>query len=384
MNYAKVRASWAQVGGGAPDPYGIVLAYSASSIQHLGQPIMTISSATIPHALKPYTSTTTEAGLELRMLNNRLSADITVYDRTTTNDIVSASVSPAASYNDVRLNVGKIRNRGIELLLSGTPVTSDKGFNWEVSYNFAYNNNEVVKIADGLTSLAGAQPRTQNAYVYHFEGEPYGMIAGYRMKTDEKGNIVYNSANGLPMQGGLEPLGRGVPPVTMGLTNTFRIGDFSVEFLVDGKFGSVLYSATNAYATFYGLNKMTVENGVRENGVTVNGVDQNGGTFQQTVPAQNYYQGIAYTITDQFVSDASFVKLRQVIAGYRLPRKWMSKTPFQSASISLVARNLLLLYSGTENVDPESSYSVAGNSQGLENFGVLPTRSFGVNLMVNL
>jgi len=381
MNYAKIRGSWAQVGGGAPDPYGIVLAYTASSIQHLGQPIMTISSPTIPNALKPYTSTTAEAGFEMRMLNNRLSVDLTLYDRTTTNDIVSASVSPASSYNDVRLNVGEIKNKGVELLLSGTPVQNPQGLEWNVSYNVAYNDNRVVRIADGLTSLAGAQPRTQNAFVYHFEGQPYGMIAGYSERVDEKGSNVYNNANGLPMQSALMPLGRGVPPLTMGLSNTFNYGNFNLGFLIDGKFGSVLYSATNAYATFYGLHKKTVEDGVREKGVIVSGVDQNGAPFNQTVPAQNYYQGIAYSITDQFVSDASFVKLRQLTFGYSFPRKLLNRTPVQTASISLVARNLLLLYSGTDNVDPESSYSVAGNSQGLENFGVLPTRSFGVNLM---
>jgi hypothetical protein len=100
------------------------------------------------------------------------------------------------------------------------------------------------------------------------------------------------------------------------------------------------------------------------------------------VPAQEYYQGIAFSITDQFVSDASFIKLRQLTLGYALPNTILSITPLQSASLSIVARNLLLLYSQVKNVDPESSYSISGNSQGLENFGVPPTRSYGLNLMV--
>jgi len=384
LNYGKIRSSWAQVGGGAPDPYGLSLAYVAPSSSHLGQPLMNISGNTIPNSkLEPYTSTTTELGIELRGLNSRVGADVTVYDRTTTNDIVSASVPLSSSYTSVLLNVGKIRNRGIELLLTGSPVRSPKGFNWDVSFNMAYNQNTVLKIADGLTSLAlpGAEARTENGFVYHYEKMPFGMISGYKAKKDDKGNTVYSKDNGLPIQSDFMALGRGVPPLTLGLSNTFGYRNFTLGFLVDAKFGSKMYTSTNAYGTYYGLDKRTVAGNVRENGVALKGVDEDGNAFSRTLDAQDYYQGIAFTLTDQFVSDAGFVKLRQLTLGYNLPRGVLSKTPFQSASLSLVARNLLLLYSQLKNVDPESNYSTS-NGQGLENFGVPPTRSYGLNLMV--
>jgi hypothetical protein len=289
----------------------------------------------------------------------------------------------SSGYQSVLLNVGKMRNRGIELLLTGTPVKSSTGLNWDVSFNMAYNKNTVIKIADGLTSLAlpGAEARTENGFVYHYEGLPFGMISGYRALKDTKGNTVYNNANGLPMQSEFTALGRGVPPLTIGLSNTFGYKNFSFGFLVDGKFGAKMYTSTNAYGTYYGLDKRTVANNVRTTGVAVNGVDQNGAAFSQTVPAEDYYQGIAFTLTDQFVSDAGFIKLRQLIFGYTFPKALLAKTPFQYASLSLVARNLLLLYSQVKNVDPESNYSNS-NAQGLENFGVPPVRSYGVNLMV--
>ncbi|MGV3686436.1 MAG: hypothetical protein ACO1NS_12465 [Daejeonella sp.] len=130
------------------------------------------------------------------------------------------------------------------------------------------------------------------------------------------------------------------------------------------------------------MDKRTVGGGVRENGVAVNGVDQTGAPFARTIPAQQYYQGIAFAITDQFVYDADFIKLRQLTFGYNLPKSLIAKTPLQSASLSLVARNLFMLHNNVPNVDPESSYSVSGSSFGLENFGVPTTRSFGLNLMV--
>ncbi|MES3017713.1 MAG: SusC/RagA family TonB-linked outer membrane protein [Bacteroidota bacterium] len=383
LDYAKIRGSWAEVGGGTPGPYGLDLTYTAGAITHLNQPLMTINGNTVPNPLKPFTSTTSEAGVESRMLGGRLALDLTVYQKVTTDDIVNATIPNTSGFTSVRLNVGEMRNRGIEMLLSGTPVKSASGFNWETSLNVAYNENEVVSIAPGLTTLAGGSPRTQNAFVNHYVGKPFGMVSGYTFRTDAAGKTMYNSGSSLPMQSAsIVDLGRGVPPLTMGLSNSFRYKNFSLGFLVDGKFGGVLYTSTNAYGTSYGLDKRTAEGGVRENGVALNGVDQNGAPFVKTIPAQQYFQGIAFAITDQFVYDADFVKLRQLTFGYNLPKSLIAKTPLQSASLSLVARNLFMLHNNVPNVDPESSYSVVGNSFGLENFGVPATRSFGLNLMV--
>ncbi len=383
LNYGKLRGSWAQVGGGAPNPYGLNLTYTAQAQQYInGATLMNITNTTIPNKLTPYISTTSEIGIETRILNSRLGVDITLYDRTTTNDIVPASVPFTSGYTSVALNVGKIKNKGIELLLTGTPV-KHATFSWDVSFNFAYNKNTVLKIADGLTSLflPGATTRTQNGGIYHFQGMPFGMIAGNRARTDSKGQIVYNSATGIPLQSALMPLGKGVPPYTAGISNNFSYKNFNFSFLIDGKFGAQVYSATNAYATQFGLDKRTVEGGIREKGIAVSGVDQNGNPYTGNVSAQTYYSTIWATLTDQFVTDADFIKLRQVILGYTFPRTILGKTPIQSLNISFVARNLLLIYNTARNIDPESSYS-NGNAQGLENFGLPTARSYGLSLQV--
>lgn len=381
LSYGKIRTSWAQVGGGAPDPYGLNLTYTAQAQQHLGATLMNITSNTIPNKLTPYTSTTAEAGIEARMFKSRFGIDLTVYDRTTTNDIVNASVPLSSGYTSVALNVGKIKNRGIELLLTGTPVKTAT-VNWNISYNMAYNKNTVLKISEGLTSifLPGATTRTQNGGIYHFEGMPFGMIAGNRALTNDKGQIVYNSATGIPLQGPLTPLGRGVPPLTMGLTNSVGYKNFTLGFLLDGKFGAQVYSATNAYGTQFGLDKRTVENNVRETGIPVSGVTQAGAAYTGTVSAQTYYSTIWASLTDQFITNADFIKLRQITLGYNFPRTFFPKT-FQSATISLVARNLWIIYNTAKNIDPESSYNNS-NAQGLENFGLPTARSYGVNLQL--
>jgi hypothetical protein len=168
--------------------------------------------------------------------------------------------------------------------------------------------------------------------------------------------------------------------LTTGLNNSFGYKNLALSFLLDGKFGAQVYSATNAYGTQFGLDKRTVENNVRETGIPVSGVAQNGTDYTGTVSAQTYYSTIWATLTDQFVTDADFIKLRQVTLGYTFPKTFLSKT-IQSASISLVARNLWIIYNAARNIDPESSYSNS-NAQGLENFGLPTARSYGLNLQL--
>src|SRR5690606_4547008 len=221
----------------------------------------------------------------------------------------------------------------------------------------------------------GAPPRTLNGFVYHFEGQPFGMIAGYKARKDANGNTVYDKNTGLPVQSDLMILGKGVAPLTMGLNNSFGYGNFFFNFLIDGKFGGSMYSGTNANATYFGLHKNTVENGVRENGVTLTGVDTDGNPLNATVSAQDYYQGIALRITDNFVYDVSYVILRQISVRYTSPQNIVSRIGMYSARISFVARNLLLLYSKIPNIDIECKYHIS-NHQGLDSFGLSARRNY--------
>ena len=389
LSFAKARASWAQVGGGAPNPYQGRFNYSFESYEHLGQKRMSLS-GTIPNAfLKPYTSTTMEAGVDLRLFNNRIGVDFTVYERNTVDDRVSVSLPYTAGYGSTPMNIGEVKNNGIELLLTGTPVTSRTGLTWDITFNTAYNKNKVVDIAEdmGVDRLNQAQARTMNGWVYHWIGEPYGMVTGYDYKRGKNGDIVYNATTGYPEQSDFKALGKGTPPLNISLTNSFRYKNFNMSIFVDSKWGGVIYSGTNAYGYYYGLHKNTVANGVRETDVTVKGVtvDANGveTPFERTHTAERYFGNIYNRITSEFVQCSDFIKLRQIDFGYSVPRTWLTQNniPVQSLNFSFVARNLFLIYSAVDNVDPESSNNT-DSGYGLEGFGVFPTRSFGFNLSV--
>lgn len=384
LSYGKFRASWARVGGGT-DPYQLSQTYSLVGQGHLGNPLGRISSGRIPNAsLIPLTNTEFEVGFDLRFFKNRLGIDVSYYDRQTDDDILAASITQTSGYTQQVVNVGQLSNSGVELLVNVTPVKT-KNFTWDASVNYAYNDSEVISLLDETNDdLAGtddaeglnvSEARSRNAFVFHKEGFPYGVIMGYRYARDDNGNIMLDD-NGLPLQGEFGVLGNGIHPTTIGFNNTFTFKNLSLSVLFDSKWGGDIYSGTNATLTSAGLHESTLVG--RTDGVIT--LDDGNTTTLAPENIQDYY-GRLFNITEEWVYDADFIKLRQFTLGYNLPSSVLKNTPFTGLSFSLVGRNLLLLYSKLDNIDPESTYS-NDNGQGLEWFGVPQTRSFGFDINV--
>lgn len=388
ISFAKLRGSWAQVGGATVAPYQISQTYTMVQGGHNGRPVQALTTdanniTVVPNEdLQPLTSTTYEAGVEAGFLDNRLGFDVTLYNRKTTDDIVQSNIALSSGYAAALLNVGELSNKGVELLVTGTPVRKAQ-FDWDVSYNVAYNESKVVKLADGIDNLTVGNG-VGGGTIRNAVGGTYGEVWGYRKLTDENGQVVFNTASGYAIRGPLERIGNGIPPLTMGITNNFRYKSFSLNILIDGKFGSVVYSNLYQYAYRFGLPKETLPG--RETGLTVTGVTPTGDSFSKAWTKEDidtYYDNDK-NYTAMFTFNNDFIKLRQVILTYNIPVQKVSFLKWaQAASISLVGRNLLLLYKDKKNdyFDPESSYT-NGNAQGLEAFGVPRTRSLGANLMV--
>ena len=388
LPFGKLRASWAQVGGDT-DPYRLALTYDLGQ-GHLSQPTASISQNSIPNQLLvPLTSTEFEIGVDLRFLSNRLGVDFTYYQQRTTDDILNAQISRTSGFEATTINIGEMENNGIELLLTGTPIQKTN-FSWDVRFNFSLNNNKVIALSPGIERFQTGEPRTRSAFTENIVGQRFSTITGFtQMMID--GQPVFNEDSGQPVRSAeTSILGNGVHKYIGGITNTFSYKGIYLDFLVDFKAGGELYSGSNARFVGSGQHRMTVEptSGLgfvsegRES-LTVTGVNQDGEAFTKTLDETEIpgfwgaYQGLA----DRFIYDASFAKLRQLSVGYSLPTSLLSNTPLQSVRLSFVGRNLLLLYTNLENVDPESTYNNT-NSQGLEYFGVPQTRSYGFNLKV--
>lgn len=375
VNYAKVRGSWAEVGGDR-SPYGLSLPYSLASNTFGGLGVGSIGTGTIPNkGLLPYKVTSTELGLEAKLFNNKLGIDLSVYDKKTTNDIISSQISGTSGYGSVLINVGEVSNKGVELLLTGTPYKASN-LTWNVSFNMGYNQSKVVKISDQLTSLKLDEARYMDASIQHITGKAFGQIMAYDFKRNSAGQILLSA--GKAQRGNLVEMGSGVSPLAMGINNSFSFGNFNFEFLIDGKFGGYIYSGTNAFGMYRGKTLETLPG--REGGIVADGIDEaTGAKNTVNVNTHDYYQSIALSISTPFVYKSDFIKLRQVIFSYNVPSKLMAKSPFKGASVSLVGRNLLMIMKKTPNIDPESTYN-SGNAQGLEYYGAPPVRSFGINL----
>jgi len=391
ISLGKLRASYAGSSNGT-EPYQTALTYGLQGYTVNGQPLGYIATNyLIPNgSLRPVSIAEKEAGILLQFFHNRAGIDFTWYDKRTTNDIVTVTVSQTSGYNQYIENIGKIRNRGIELLLTATPVKS-RDFSWNFSFNYAVNDNKVLSIGvvKGIV-IQDAYPRWgSEVSISNIVGLPYGQIVGYTYKRDSKGNIVFSDGisnpapAGEPEQTGVVPLGSTVYRQAGALTNELHYRNFSLSWLIDFKFGAKLYSGTNLLLYYYGLHKNTLQG--REGGYIGKGVLENGHSNGISVPSQQYFQDISASGTDhiaeEFVYDAGFIKFRSFSLGYGFPIPVRMKKLIKSVNLSLVGRNLAILLKHTPNIDPESSINNT-NGQGLEQSGFPPTRSWGINLNV--
>ncbi|MEC8682489.1 MAG: SusC/RagA family TonB-linked outer membrane protein, partial [Bacteroidota bacterium] len=292
------------------------------------------------------------------------------FTKTSHDEIQNANYSAATGFSSGVVATGSIRNQGLEVLLTGTPVRTEN-FTWNTSLNMTSIKNEVLQTdADNNPITLGTNRAVVGAATTAFVvGEAGPQIRAYDYAYNEDGSIQYDS-DGLPVRGELKSFGQVLPKFYGGLNNDFSYKNFNLSFLVDFNYGNKVLSATEYYARFNGLTQETLVG--REGGLTNNGV---------TVDAQTYYQTEIQRINSKSVVDGDFIKLRQVTLGYSLPDSLFENMKFfEGVDISLVARNLAILWRKAENIDPESSFGSTINFIGIEGGSLPSSRSLGLNV----
>jgi TonB-linked SusC/RagA family outer membrane protein len=396
ISFGKFRTSTAQVSGDT-GPYQLDLSYSLTQVAYGANNLQYIGTSNVPNRLlQPLLSTDYEFGLEMDFFDRRFGFDATYYNRETRNDIVKTAVSRSTGYQTAILNVGKLRNRGIEVLLRATPVAT-KNFSWNVTTTFSKNDNVVISLGEGVENapILLAKAKSGEVIIQLEEGKKYGSIYGYKYIKDSSGNKVFNSQGFPTYSTKNDYLANGVYDKMLGFSNTFSYKNFSLYTLIDAKWGASIYSETNAISFSNGKHMKTLEG--REDGFIGDGVAADGkpnavklrGMFNEdaTVGAGSvtgYYQQISH-IAEEFIYDASFVKMREISIAYRFSKSLLKKVGINNATFSLVGRNLFTIYQdkNLENVDPESSVA-SGNAQGIERLVYPVTRNYGVTLKLGL
>ena len=384
ISFLKLRGSWAQVGSSTVGAESINRIYTFIAGGFNGIPVQVAPNNLQNPNIRPLTVTTSEGGFELSFLNNKFSIDATYYSRVTTNDILQPAISQTSGFNAGNQNVGKITNKGIEILLNAS-IIKKVNFSWNVSYNIGFNQSKIVELAPGITNLTIGTGISSAVSINNAVGLPYGSVLAWKMKKTADGTQVYNKVSGYEDRYQAY-VGVANPPYTMGFTNTFRYKNFSLNILLDAKFGAVAFNNMWVYATRFGLTKITLP--MRETGVQLDGVDQSGAKFSKLWPVDQvdtYYNnfGANYSSLETFKTD--FVKLRSLVLSYTIPAKKLAFARIQSINIGFVARNLAILYRDAKvkdaGLDPEMEQTV-GNATGTAGAGEPRTRTMGFNVNI--
>ena len=387
--FAKLRASWAQVGNDT-DPYSLRNVYNF--LQPIGDFQRVTESGVIRNPnLKPEIVSSFEIGTDLRFFGGRLGLDFTYYNMNSRNQILQIDVDRTSGYSKTVINAGEIQNRGVELMLTGAPIELSNGFHWDVNVNWTRNRGKVVELTEGIPSYRIAGNR--GATILAVPGERMGDVYGSVFQRHE-GQIVY-SETGFPLRtSDIEKIGNYNPDWMLGINNTVSFKGFNLGVLLDIRQGGVIVSQTTWIGRNAGQLEGTVlgrENGLVGDGVIVTQRDESGNITEvrpnDVVVASrdwNYQYFRRENNVEAAAWDASFTKLREVRFGYTFPNTLFGSTPFRDVSLSVVGRNVAL-WTQNPHIDPENM-SMSGGTlvPGVENMAYPTPRSIGFNLNFKL
>ncbi|MGR3811635.1 SusC/RagA family TonB-linked outer membrane protein [Jiulongibacter sp. NS-SX5] len=382
VSFLKVRASYANAGNDA-DTYRLADVFSPQTPNFAGLPRYAVPNSQNNPNLKPEFTTEVEFGLEAKFLSNRLGIDVAYFDRSTVDQIFNVPSSSATGYTSRLLNAGEMRNSGLELTLSATPVET-KDFSWDLGFNFTKLNNEVVSLADGVESInLGA---TWAADLRVQQGVKYMALFGQDYVYDDNGNRVVGENGAYLFTSDRVYLGSALADYVGGFNTSFAYKNLRLSGLFDYQFGGIMHSTSLQWSKYSGMHPETVEyqgqTGIRENGMVLEGVKEDGTPNDIAIDPQYYYQ-VYWNRAAPNVFSTDFVKLRELRLAYTVPNKVLKNAFIRDLTFSVLGRNLALLHSKVPYLDPQV-ITGTGNRQGLENAQVPPTRSLGFNVSFKL
>lgn len=390
--YAKLRASWGQVGNDAPlyatqsyfnpavaDGDGFI---SGTTFPAFGVNAFERSTQLGNDQIKPETTTTIELGLEMQFLEGRLGFDVTWYDAETVDQIIPVDIPTSTGFATVIQNAGKISNTGVELLLNANILNTNSGFTWDLNLNWTKYVTTVDELAPGIENITLAGFTSTSSRVV--TGEPYGVIFGGKYQRDDAGNVIVGS-NGYPLVDPVSgPIADPNPDWIGGLRNTFAYKGVSLTFLFDFRQGGKMWCGTCGVAAYFGKTQETAD--LREDSFVFPGVLEDGSPNNIEIPWADPAQGVGSYwwvrygfggFGEQYIYDTSWVRLRDLTLAYDFPASMLGKV--KGLRIAFTGRNLWLStdYPG---IDPETNLTGASNGFGLDYFNMPNTKSYAFSL----
>lgn len=336
-----------------------------------------------------------DIGVDLGLWDNRVHLTLDYYDKRTNDLLYNLSIPSISGFTNTIVNVGDIRNRGVELELTTRNLTGP--FSWNTSFNISHNKNEVVSLGGGVDQLINTHSRGMGwllqvgqpmfaYYGYKMEGvlqyesdlEKYPIIPGQRV-----GTVRYQDLNG---DGAITPddrqvLGSFMPDVFIGLVNDFEWNNWDLSVAIQSSLGNKMYNLENLYyqgPTVSAFLKPVVENQWWSE------EEPGDGKHPATSLAALEFVGNS----DYYLEDASFVAIRSINLGYRFPQAWTERIKVDRLRLyASISNALMWTAKGFNGYNPEgfttAGISGIGSQPGLNNGSEPIPRIFALGLNIN-
>lgn len=371
VNLFKFRGSYSIVGNDVP----IYMSNQRYTLEKSGS-ISAPDKAPF-RTLKPEKTHSLEFGFDGTFFNNRLDFSFTYYKTNTKNQFFSVSAPYESGLRNRYVNAGNVQNQGFEASV-GWHQQFNTDFSWSTNFNISYNENKIKELVkgleNGLTLISW-----QGAKVVLKEGGSYGDLYVRQIKRDEAGKPVKN-ADGKPVLMGdnideMKYAGNMNAKVNFGWTNTFHYKDFTLSFLIDGKFGGRVLSATEATLDGWGVSERT-GNARNAGKVVVDGVEFDPQLWYTETGSSNFNNSYA---NEFYVYKGTNVRMREMSLGYTFRNLFGNG---KNLTAALIARNLFFFYKDAP-CDPDVSMGTGNGVQGVDIFNLPSSRSLGLNLKLN-
>ncbi len=388
IDFLKVRASYgtsATYPGGYPIASTLSLNTKDFKVDGVEVITNTTGSQLGNTGLKPELLAELEFGLEANLFDNRLSAEISYFDRQTTDLIITQPLDPSTGYTSTRTNIGEISATGWEVDLNADWIRGDK-FNWNTSINYTTNQAIVEDLGQNTDQIVYAGFSTRgNAAI---PGLPLTSMIGTSVARDDSGRPLVDASGSYRTNNDTNYktnkyalIGDSNPDFIANIGNTITYGNLSLNVLFNASIGGDMYSSFIMTLLGRGITTDTLD---RELPYILPGVLADGSPNNKMIDNATTYFGNLILGGDELRTwDASVLRLSEVSLTYDIPSSWLDKTPFGAASISAQGFNLWYDAYNTPdgiNYDPNIAGLGVGNGSGFEYFNGVSARRYGVSL----
>lgn len=401
ISFWKIRGSVAQVGKDIAEPYFVTPErYYWTTNNSTGAVYPSPGDTKTDPFLKPELTLGKELGTDIRLFNNRLGLDVAVYQSNTVNQILKEPVSSTAGGRPYwMMNAGEIECKGIEATLNATPV-KNRDFEWNIQFNWSLDRTSVLSLLDSIPGFEKSQKVNSFLFIRDKVGQRRGTFYGQAYERTPDGGQLF-SLSGDTRLTGTKALGNYNPDWMASFSSDLRYRNFTFSFLLDLRYGGLIYNETERKLNMYGLSEASAMN--NRVGLVPNGYVQENGAYRKLTLAdlekfgkiggmsgQEYWANMMEeTCPENELIDDTYLKLREARIAYDVPKRFTSKLKMQSLTVALVGRNLAV-FSKVKHIDPETFGYASENSDfgygtkvpGYANSNMPSVRSYGFTLNI--